>query len=213
MDPRGRFRRQRGASALLFTAAGLAVAFIVALAPAAPDPPQPPSQIDEAAASDAAAAFDRMMQVLTHPRCVNCHPAGDRPHQGNDSHPHRFGVQRGADGHGAPGLTCSTCHQAENNQYSGVPGAPHWHLAPRSMAWEGLSRTEIARSMLDPQKNGGRSPAAIEEHLTTDLLVLWAFEPGVDHEGNPREAPPVSREAYIAAVQAWFAAGMPIPEE
>lgn len=81
------------------------------------------------------------------------------------------------------------------------------------MAWEGLSRNEIARSMLDPEKNGGRSPAEIEQHLTQDALVLWAFEPGVDHEGNPREAPPVSKDDFIEAVKAWFAAGMPIPED
>ena len=80
------------------------------------------------------------------------------------------------------------------------------------MAWEGLNRYEIARSILDPAKNGGRNPAEIEQHLTTDPLVLWVFEPGVDHEGKAREKPPISREDYLAAVKAWFAAGTPIPD-
>ena len=163
-------------------------------------------------AMDGATSFDQMMQVLTHRRCMNCHPAGDQPRQGEDSHLHRFHVQRGADGHGSAALACGTCHQAENNDFSGVPGAPHWHLAPRSMGWEGLNRYEIARAMLDPEKNGGRSPVEIERHLVTDPLVLWAFEPGVDHEGKPREKPPISREQFVAAVKAWFAAGAPIPE-
>lgn len=30
-----------------------------------------------------AAIFTELGKVLTHPRCVNCHPAGDRPHQGD----------------------------------------------------------------------------------------------------------------------------------
>lgn len=157
-------------------------------------------------------AFDQMMLVVAHKRCVNCHPAGDRPRQGEDSHLHRFGVQRGADGHGVAALTCNTCHQEENNMESGVPGAPHWHLAPRSMGWEGMSRVEIAQAMVDPARNGGRSIQEIEKHLTEDPLVLWVFDPGVDHEGIPREKPPISKEEYIAAVKAWVETGAVIPE-
>ncbi len=33
-------------------------------------------------ATRSAALFTELGKVLTHPRCVNCHPAGDRPHQG-----------------------------------------------------------------------------------------------------------------------------------
>ncbi|HKK78306.1 MAG TPA: hypothetical protein VJ933_01705, partial [Phaeodactylibacter sp.] len=51
-------------------------------------------------------AFDQMMKVLTHKRCVNCHPSGDRPLQGEDSHIHNFGVQRGPDNHGVAALKC-----------------------------------------------------------------------------------------------------------
>ncbi len=158
-------------------------------------------------------AFDKMMSVLTHKRCVNCHPSGDRPRQGEDSHIHRFEVQRGADNHGTPALRCNTCHQNENNNYSGVPGAPDWALAPIEMAWEGLSRVEIARSMLNPANNGDRNLEQIVEHLTEHELVLWAWEPGVDSEGNPREKPPVPKEEYIAAVKEWAEAGAYIPEE
>lgn len=153
-----------------------------------------------------------MMDVLTHPRCVNCHPAGDKPHVTDASVAHRYGVQRGADNHGLPALGCSTCHQEENNDNSGVPGAPDWGLAPRSMAWEGLSRTQIARSMLDPARNGGRSLQEIVDHLTQDELVLWAWEPGVRQDGTSREPPPVPVDEYIRAVEAWARAGAPIPE-
>ncbi|MEM7371398.1 MAG: hypothetical protein AAF587_22480 [Bacteroidota bacterium] len=158
-------------------------------------------------------AFDKMMQVLTHKRCMNCHPSDDHPRQGEDSHVHKFGVQRGADNHGVAALRCNTCHQSENNALSGVPGAPEWSLAPYSMRWQGLTRIEIAESILDRKRNGGRSLEQIVEHLTEHELVLWAWEPGVDAEGNPRETPPVSKEDYIKAVKEWAEAGAHIPEE
>jgi len=157
--------------------------------------------------------FDKMMAVLTHKRCVNCHPSSDYPRQGEDSHIHNFGVQRGEDNHGMPALRCETCHQHENNNFSGVPGAPEWSLAPRSMAWAGLSRVEIAKSMLDPAKNGGRTLEETVKHLTEHELVLWAWEPGVDASGKPREKPPVPKDEFIEAVKAWAAAGAVIPEE
>ena len=158
-------------------------------------------------------AFDKVMAVLTHKRCVNCHPSGDRPRQGEDSHYHNFGVRRGADNHGLPALRCGTCHQPENNDFSGVPGAPEWSLAPLRMQWEGLSRVEIAQSILDPARNGGRSLEKTVQHLTEHELVLWAWEPGVDANGTPREKPPVPKEEYIQAVKEWAAAGAPIPEQ
>ncbi|MEM9259523.1 MAG: hypothetical protein AAGA62_07735 [Bacteroidota bacterium] len=157
--------------------------------------------------------FTTMMKVLTHKRCVNCHPSGDHPRQGEDSHYHNFGVLRGPDNHGVEGLKCSTCHQSENNEYSGVPGAPEWSLAPIEMQWEGLSRVEIARSMLNPEINGDRSLEETVKHLTEHELVLWAWEPGVDDEGNPRELPPVPLEEYIQAVKEWAANGAIIPEQ
>jgi hypothetical protein len=157
--------------------------------------------------------FDKMMAVLTHQRCLNCHPADDRPRQGEDSHIHNFEVRRGPDNHGVAALKCESCHQNENNDFSGVPGAPEWSLAPIEMAWMGLSRVEIARSMLNPENNGGRTLEETVKHLTEHELVLWAWEPGMDAAGNPREKPPVSKEAYIKAVKEWAAGGAVIPEE
>jgi len=157
--------------------------------------------------------FDIMMNVLTHKRCVNCHPADNHPRQGEDMHLHNFAVQRGEDNHGTAAMKCETCHQHENNDFSGVPGAPEWSLAPIQMQWAGLSRTEIAQSMLNKENNGNRSLHDIVEHLTEHALVLWAWEPGIDAEGNPRETPPVPLDEYIEAVKAWAEAGAIIPEE
>jgi len=51
--------------------------------------------------------------------------------------------------------------------------------------------------MLNPENNGGRDLEHIVEHLTEHALVLWAWEPGVDAEGNEREKPPVPKDEYI----------------
>ncbi|RNC92058.1 MAG: hypothetical protein ED555_02820 [Allomuricauda sp.] len=158
-------------------------------------------------------AFHKMMDVLTHERCVNCHPKDNIPKQGDDSHPHYFGMQRGDGNLGYEATKCTTCHQTENNPYSGVPGAPEWSLAPSQMFWEGLSRFQIAASMMDPERNGGRTPEETLHHLTEHALVLWAWTPGVDAEGNPRELPPVPLDEYRAAVEKWFEEGHIIPTE
>jgi hypothetical protein len=155
-----------------------------------------------------ALAFHTMMDVLTHQRCVNCHPNDNIPKQGEDRHPHRFDISR-ANSTGA--TNCNTCHQSTNNDYSGVPGAPEWSLAPPEMAWEGLDRYEIARMMLDKSKNGNRSHEDLMHHLTEHELVLWAWNPGIDAAGNPRELPPVSKENYIKAVKEWIDNGAVIP--
>ena len=94
---------------------------------------------DKAARSRA--LFEESAKVITSPRCMNCHPAGDRPLQGNDKHLHEPPVARGADGAGTPGNICAGCHTERNFtlpapavSYSSIPGHPRWHLAPKEMA-------------------------------------------------------------------------------
>ena len=195
---------------LLFLGLGLIVATATFSKPRNPDPikKKEPKKF-----RNSEEAFNTMMDVLTHKRCVNCHPSDNHPRQGEDSHKHYFGVQRGEQNFGVAAVNCKTCHQDSNNDYSGVPGAPEWSLAPTSMAWQGLSRVEIAKSMMDKSKNGNRSAEDIMHHLTEHELVLWAFEPGVNAEGIPREKPPVSKENYIAAVKLWIEEGAVIPEK
>ena len=152
------------------------------------------------------AAFDRIAPALQSPRCLNCHPRGDRPTQGDDRHIHLMNVQRGPNGNGLPAMQCSACHQEHNNDRAGVPGAPHWHLAPKSMGWTGLSGGELCRTVLDPGKNGGRTVADLVRHMTTDKLVLWAWQPG-----RGRSVPPVSIEELKIALEQWAKAGAPCP--
>src|SRR5947209_6897146 len=65
-------------------------------------------------AARSAAIFTELGKVLTHPRCVNCHPAGERPRQADVSRPHQPPVWRGVDGYGLPAMRCPICHQRAN---------------------------------------------------------------------------------------------------
>ncbi|MBX9588596.1 MAG: Isoquinoline 1-oxidoreductase subunit [Hyphomonadaceae bacterium] len=152
------------------------------------------------------ALFQEAGKVLKHPRCVNCHPAGDRPAQGDRMQPHQPVVVRGKDGHGAPGLACATCHGRANFDPARVPGDPHWHLAPISMAWEGKSLGSICNQLKDPRRNGNRDVAAILKHVLTDSLVRWAWDPG------PGRTPaPGSNAEFGALLQAWADTGAHCP--
>ena len=150
----------------------------------------------------AIALFQEAAKVITHPRCMNCHPAGERPTQTEHMQPHQPLVVRGADGHGAPGMMCATCHHAANYDPAGVPGHPDWHLAPLSMGWQGRSVAQICEQIKDRARNGGRDMAALVQHMAEDALVGWAWAPGVG-----RAPAPGSQAEFGALVRAWADAG------
>src|SRR5712691_2988670 len=82
------------------------------------------------------ALFMEAAKVITSPRCMNCHPAGDRPTQTNDMHEHQPPVFRGDSGTGIAGNTCSACHSEHNYtlqeraSYKSILGHPRWGMAP-----------------------------------------------------------------------------------
>jgi hypothetical protein len=156
--------------------------------------------------------FGDIYRVLTHPRCLNCHPKGDSPKQGLDAHIHVPPVARGPKDKGVAGLECADCHQSMNYPASRVPGAPNWHLAPISMAWENLSQGELCRAMLDKAKNGNKDVKATVEHLTRDKLVAWGWAPGIDATGKAREPVPIPKPEFNRIVRAWAKLGAKCPE-
>jgi mono/diheme cytochrome c family protein len=152
------------------------------------------------------AYFVELGKVLTHPRCVNCHPAGDRPRQGEEGRLHQPPVERGVDGHGLAAMRCSICHQSANFDPGRVPGHPEWHLAPREMAWEGKTLGEICVQIKDRERNGGRSLEDLVHHIGDDTLVGWAWSPGFGR----RPAPGTQKQAG-ALVEAWVKTGAACP--
>lgn len=168
--------------------------------------------IGGAAAAAAAAPgdpglFDPVASVVMTPRCVNCHQA-EAPRQKDIGVLHAQQVVRGKDGHGSAVLQCAACHQAGNTAQGKVPGAPNWHLAPLSMRWQGLDKKGVCEQMRDPKRNGNRKGGeAVIEHMKTDPLVLWAWNPGAN-----RTQPPMSHEDFVKVLEKWADAGMPCPQ-
>ena len=152
------------------------------------------------------AIFQEAGKVILSPRCLNCHPNGDRPTQGNDMHLHQPMVVRGTADMGATALRCMTCHQAANFAPAGVPGDPAWHLAPLAMAWQGKSLGQICAQIKDRQRNGDKTLPQIAEHMGHDSLVGWAWNPGAN-----RTPAPGTQEQFGKLIEAWIANGAACP--
>jgi hypothetical protein len=158
----------------------------------------------------ARAAFLETYKVFMHPRCMNCHPRGDVPLQGDDNRLHIPGVKRGPAGKGVYALKCANCHQHTNLPGEHMPpGNPNWHLPPPEMrmVFEGKTPAELARQLKDPKQNGGKTLEQILHHVTHDQLVLWGW-----HPGDGRTTPPLSHAEFTRKFREWVEQGAPVPE-
>ncbi len=152
------------------------------------------------------AAFADIYAVSTHPRCMNCHPAGDAPLHGEQGEPHPFGIDRFSP---LKGLHCSTCHagaQVGDGQAPLPPADSIWSMAPAQMVFEDRTPAELCAQLVDPALNGGRGPVASTEHIAHDHLLITSW-----HKGRP--APPISHEELVERFETWGRAGGPCPEE
>lgn len=156
----------------------------------------------------AVALFEEAGKVIMSPRCMNCHPATERPTQTNQMIPHQPLVVRGQAGMGAAGgLACNTCHHETNFDPAGVPGHPKWHLAPDEMAWQGKTLGQICEQIKDPKRNDGKDMAALVKHMAEDSLVGWAWSPGAG-----RTPAPGTQKEFGDLIKAWADAGAACPE-
>jgi cytochrome c5 len=175
---------------------------LLALAPV----PVAPIKKDSAASVK---AFENVYKVLMSPRCMNCHPSGDIPLQGDDSHLHTMAPRRGTDGKGVYAMKCSNCHQPAN--VPGLhtpPGNPDWHLPPATarMVFQGRTAHQLAKQLIDPKQNGGKNMEKLIEHAD-DGLVLAGWNPG---EG--RTLPPMSHAEFKKAWLTWLKTGAYAPK-
>jgi hypothetical protein len=165
------------------------------------------SQKDDAGARE---AFLAAYKVFMHPRCMNCHPAGDVPLQGDDSHLHAQNVKRGPDGTGKYALKCANCHQPANLPGENMPpGNPNWHLPPPEMrmVFQGKTPGELARQLKDPRQNGGKTLEQLMHHISEDRLVLGGWDPG-----DGRTKPPLSHPEFVRRMREWVERGAAYPE-
>jgi hypothetical protein len=167
------------------------------------------------------AAWDRIYEVASHPRCSNCHvgpsnlPMWSGPSYGK-ARPHGMNINGGDSRIGAEFITCNTCHTTKLEDWENANEVPHaaprvamdWQLAPVEAEWFGKSTSEICTQLRDPERNGGRTYLDIAGHLNHDLILHWAWNPG-----GGREAAPYDLQTHVNDVLAWGVAGMPCPQE
>jgi hypothetical protein len=120
-----------------------------------------------------AALFTELGAVLTNPRCVNCHPAGDRPRQGDLSRLHQPPVYRGSDGFGLETMRCPVCHQSANFEPGRMPRNGILHR----LEWGGKERRSgriVCRSRIL------RATVAVpwRTSYTTLAPTIWLAGPG-----------------------------------
>lgn len=156
----------------------------------------------------AVALFEEAGKVLLSPRCVNCHPVGERPLQTDRQRPHVPLVVRGPHGTGEPGgLACITCHRETNYDSAGVPGNPKWAVAPAEMAWEGKTLGQICAQIKDRSRNGDKDMAKLVHHMAEDELVGWGWNPGAG-----RTPAPGTQKQFGELIKAWADAGAACPK-
>jgi len=154
-------------------------------------------------------AFMQVYKVLMSPRCMNCHPSGDIPLQGDDSHLHAMFPKRGKEGKGVYAMKCFNCHQPTNTAgLNTPPGNPNWHLPPADMkmVFQGKTAHQLAKQIMDPKQNGHKNKEQLIEHAD-DGLVLAAWNPG---EG--RTLPPMSHAEFKKAWITWIEKGAYAPK-
>jgi hypothetical protein len=149
-------------------------------------------------------AFMKVYKVLMSPRCMNCHPAGDAPLQGDDSHIHTMNVTRGKDGTGVYAEKCSNCHQPTNAPgLHTPPGNPKWQLPPENikMVFQGRTARQLALQIMNYNLNGHRNKTQLLEH-SKDTLVKAAW-----NMGEGRTPPPMSYTAFVNVWNEWINKG------
>ena len=191
------------------------IAFALLLALSCSHAKAPATSAAPSGASDPIVSFETVRAVLQSPRCVNCHPNGDQPTQGDDSHVHLQSVQRGPSGRGVVGLACTTCHGKANppDSYGAhmPPGvSTEWRLPPpeHRMVFAGRSSRELCLQLKDPRQNGGKDMVALDHHMADDPLTRWGWSPGYG-----RKPVPISHEEFVRAFKTWAGAGAPCPAE
>lgn len=155
-------------------------------------------------------AFAKVYSVLMSPRCMNCHPKGDVPLQGEDSHIHTMQPKRGSDGKGLYAMKCANCHQPENTPgLHTPPGNPNWHLPPADMkmVFEGKTANQLAKQLIDPNQNGHKDIKKLIEHAD-DGLVLAGWKPA-----QGLKLPPLSHKEFKKAWITWLETGAYAPKK
>jgi hypothetical protein len=207
--------RRRTAALLGSWAGAIAVLLAAALSVHGADNKQD-TKPDESQKAAALAAWDRIVTVLQHPRCMNCHQE-NVPLQGDERRIHIPLVVRGPKdgeegaGEGVSAMRCRNCHNVSgNNETSGTPGGgdtgkERWRLAPSSMTWQDLSSAKLCGALSNQDSNDHMNGDQLIIHMSSPL-VMWGWDPGGD-----RTAVPMPHNEFIEQMRIWVAGKMACP--
>ena len=135
----------------------------------------------------AVALFEEAGKVIASPRCMNCHPATDRPTQKrlDAAAPAAGGARRRR-----PRCRRRTRlrHLPSRRQLRSGPGARairngRWRRI--EMAWQGKSLGQICVQIKDRARNGDMDMAELVHHMAEDELVGWGWKPGAGRTPAP----------------------------
>lgn len=153
-------------------------------------------------------AFKQVYKVLMSPRCVNCHPKGDIPLQGDNSVIHSMQPKRGKDGKGVYAMKCANCHQPSNSPgLHTPPGNLDWHLPPADMkmVFEGKTAHELAKQLVNPKLNGHKDIKMLIAHADDGLVKAgWNM-------GKGRTVPPLTYAQFKKFWITWLQTGAYAP--
>lgn len=171
------------------------------------------AQDTTASREEGLAAWDRIFEKVSHPRCTNCHvgdsgvPMWNGLGYGAET-VHGMGIMADETRIGALSMPCRTCHVTADRANAVPHAPPHiddaWRLPPVELEWLGKTSAEICAQMRNPETNDGNDIAELAEHLRTSAFVAWGYAPGAG-----RSAPDGTPEDIAGDVEIWGAAGTP----
>ena len=173
-------------------------------------PPGVPAELMAGGRNHAAAvaAFKKMLPVMKHARCINCHtditywddpgepasgdysgyPAKPATHKGGDINTIDPGVKDTYGGQKVEFMPCADCH---------TKAPPEWaNSGPR---WTGLDDYQLCLEMKRAKFNGEN----LLDHLRTDSLVKLAFQGQRAMDLTP-EPPPMSHSEFLRVTTEWI---------
>ena len=135
--------------------------------------------------------FQKMLPVIRHDRCMNCHggvdPVSGRDHEGGMIH---------------PDTACAKCHKTE----------PTWHL-PTNTDHFFYKKTdqELCALFADFAMHMGHADF-ISRHIESDEFIIAAFQGWMggardSNDGESPDPPPIDQEAFIKLAEDWLTHG------
>jgi|KBSMisStandDraft_5_1062788.scaffolds.fasta_scaffold83851_2 hypothetical protein len=174
---------------------GISAAALVLMGALAYGGPEETKRTSRSKSDPAAEAFMKLMPVLVHPRCSNCHG----PMTFHDVAPDKIFPTDGGPAYLDPGSTathpggeigdapCEDCHTE----------AKDWSIGPE---WPIQSAYQLCLQLKGSRPSG----EIFLSHLTEDHLIGLAFVGKKGQDDLPAEPPPMSREAFIDAAKKWI---------